>query len=114
MNRTLLTIALLGASAVTATGVYAQSAPLAGNGVSTSTMNYSALPPADAPNPKGTGATWTPTAEEAYVKSAIHDAGYAAVSDLMRGSDGTWHGHATKNNARVDVAFDRSGHITTN
>ena len=48
MNRTLLTIALLGASAVTAAGAYAQSAPLAGNGVSPSTMNYSALPSADA------------------------------------------------------------------
>jgi hypothetical protein len=114
MNRTLLTIALLGASAVTATGAYAQSAPLAGNGVSTSTMNYSAMPSADVPSPKGTGATWTPTAEEAYVKSAIHDAGYGAVSDLTRGSDGTWHARATKNNARVEVAFDRAGHITTN
>jgi hypothetical protein len=111
MNRTLLIIALLDA---TATGAYAQSAPLAGNGVSPSTMNYSAMPSAETPNPKGETATATPTAEEAYVKGAIHDAGYSAVADLMRGPDGTWHAHATKNNARLDVAFDRSGHITTN
>ena len=112
MNRTLLIIALLGTSA--ATGAYAQSAPLSGNGVSTSTMNYSALPSSETPNPKGETATATPTAEEAYVKGAIHDAGYSAVADLMRGPDGTWHARATKNNTRLEVAFDRSGRITTN
>ncbi|MDP1837684.1 MAG: hypothetical protein Q8N31_07275 [Reyranella sp.] len=97
MNRTLLAIALLGASAIVATGAQAQSSG-----------------PYPVSSPKGTGSTWTPSADEAYSKSLIQRAGYTGVSDLMRSPDGSWHGHALKENAKVDVAVDRTGRVTTN
>jgi hypothetical protein len=97
MNRTFLAIALLGASAVVATGAQAQSAG-----------------PYPVSSPKGTGATWTPSADEAYSKSLIQGAGYSGVSDLVRSPDGTWHGHAMKNDVKVDVAVDRTGRVTAN
>ncbi len=58
--------------------------------------------------------SWTPSAEASYAKAAIQSAGYSAVSDLTRGSDGTWRAHAVKNNAKVDVSVDRSGRVTAN
>lgn len=82
MNRTLLAIALLGASIAATTAVQAQS--------------------------------WTPSAEASYAKAAIQSAGYSGVSDLTRGSDGTWRAHAVKNNAKVDVSLDRAGRVTAN
>lgn len=97
MNRTLLAIALLGASVLVATGAQAQSAG-----------------PYPVGSPKGIGATWTPSADESYSKSMIQRAGYSGVSDLMRSSDGSWHGHALKDGAKVDVAIDRAGRITAN
>jgi hypothetical protein len=62
----------------------------------------------------GSGATWTPSAEEAYSKTVIQSAGYSGVSDLMRNPDGTWHGHAMKNDTRIDVAVDGIGRVTAN
>lgn len=97
MNRTLLAIALLGASAIVATGAQAQSAA-----------------PYPVNSPKGTGASWTPGAEASYAKAAIQSAGYSSVSDLTRYSDGTWRAHALKNNAKVDVSLDRAGRVTAN
>jgi hypothetical protein len=111
MHRTLITLALLGVSIVAASSVQAQSAPLAGNGVSTGTMNYSAMPQV-ANDPKGIVSTWTPSAEEAYIKEAIRGAGYSGVNSLQRDSDGTWHARAYKGQADVLVAVDRSGHIS--
>ncbi|MDP1752413.1 MAG: hypothetical protein Q8L22_23430 [Reyranella sp.] len=46
------------------------------------------------------------------MKSVIHDAGFTAISDMARGPDGTGHAHAMKNNAPVNVAVDRAGHVT--
>jgi hypothetical protein len=112
MHRTLIALALLGLSTIVASSVQAQSAgPLAGNGVSTSTMSYSAMPQV-ARDPKGITSTWTPSAEEAYIKEAIRGAGYSGVNSLERDSDGTWHGRAYKGQADVLVAVDRSGHIS--
>src|SRR5258708_29324398 len=111
MNRTFATLALLGLSTLVASTVQAQSVPLAGNGVSTSTMNYTAMPSV-ARDPKGTISTWTPSAEEAYIKETIRGAGYSGVNSLERDSDGTWHARAYKGPADVLVAVDRSGHIT--
>ena len=48
------------------------------------------------------------------MKSVIHDAGYTAIGGVARGPDGTWHAHAMKNNAAVDVTVDRAGHIVPN
>ena len=111
MHRTLIALALLGVSTVAASSVQAQSVPLAGNGVSTGTMNYAAMPQV-ARDPKGIGATWTPSAEEAFVKEEIRGAGYSGVNDLERESDGTWHARAYKGQADVLVAVDRAGHIS--
>jgi hypothetical protein len=111
MHRTLIALALLGVSTVAASSVQAQSVPLAGNGVSTGTMNYSAMPQV-AHDPKGIVSTWTPSAEEAYIKEAIRGAGYSGVNSLERDSDGTWHARAYKGQADVLVAVDRSGHIS--
>lgn len=99
MNRTTLAIALLSTLATTAATVAARAQDM-----------HSGVYPV--PNPKGTESTWTPSAEGSYVKSVIHDAGFTAISDMARGSDGTWHAHAMKNNAPVDVTVDRAGHVT--
>lgn len=111
MNRTLVTFTLLGVSALAASAVQAQSVPLSGNGVSPTTMNYSAMP-AVARDPKGTVAPFNGTAEEAYIKEEIRGAGYSGVNSLMRDSDGTWHARAYKGPADVLVAVDRSGHLS--
>ena len=112
MNRTFTTLALLGLSTLVAASAQAQSAvPLAGTGVSTSTMNYNAMP-AVARDPKGTVAPQNGTAEEAYIKEEIRGAGYSGVNSLMRDSNGTWHARAYKGPADVLVAVDRGGHIT--
>jgi hypothetical protein len=111
MHRTLIVLALLGVSTIAASSVQAQSAPLAGNGVSTGTMNYSAMPQV-ARDPKGTVAPQNGTAEEAYIKEEIRGAGYSGVNSLERDADGTWHARAYKGPADVLVAVDRSGHIS--
>jgi hypothetical protein len=111
MHRTLIALALLGVSTIAASSVQAQSVPLAGNGVSTGTMNYSAMPQV-ARDPKGIVSTWTPSAEEAYIKEAIRGAGYSGVNSLERETDGTWHARAYKGQADVLVAVDHSGHIS--
>lgn len=96
MKRTFLALALLGATA-TISGAYAQAS-------GTEAMA----------NPKGSMATWTPSAEAAYAKSAIQSAGYNSVGDLMRTADGAWHATAVKNNAKINVVLDRSGRVSTN
>ena len=111
MHRTLITLALLGVSTLAVSAVQAQSVPLAGNGVSTSTMNYTAMPQV-ARDPKGIIAPQNGTAEESYIKEEIRGAGYSGVNSLMRDTDGTWHARAYKGPADVLVAVDRSGHIS--
>ena len=101
MNRTTRTIALLGILAISA-----------GTATAGAQDMHSGVYPV--PNPKGADATWTPSAEGSYVKSVIHDAGYTAITDVARGPNGTWHAHAMKNNAAVDVTVDRAGHIVPN
>ena len=111
MTRTLASLSLLGLCIVSASAVQAQSVPLSGNGVSASTMNYSAMPQV-ARDPKGTIAPQNGTAEEAYVKEKMRAAGYSGVNSLMRDSAGTWHALAYKGPADVDLALDLGGHIT--
>lgn len=110
MNRTLTSIALVGLCILSASAVQAQSVPLAGNGVSTSTMSYAAMPDV-ARDPKGMVAPQNPTAEEAFVKEKIRGAGYTGVNSLMRDNAGTWHALAYKGPADVDVTYDLAGHI---
>ena len=111
MKHTLVTVAFLGFSTLAVSAVQAQSVPLAGNGVSAGTMNYSAMPTV-ARDPKGIVAPFNGTAEEAYIKEEIRGAGYTGVNSLMRDTDGTWHARAYKGPADVLVAVDRSGHIS--
>ena len=111
MNRTLTTLSLLGLCIASASAAQAQSVPLAGNGVSTATQNYSAMPPL-ARDPKGTIAPQNGTAEEAFIKERISAAGYTGVNSLMRDGAGTWHALAYKGPADVTVAYDLGGHIT--
>jgi hypothetical protein len=109
MHRTLIALALLGVSTLAASSVQAQSVPLAGNGVSTGTMNYSAMPQV-AHDPKGIVSTWTPSAEQAFVKEEIRGAGYSGLNSLERDSDGIWHARAGA--GRRAGGGDRSGHIS--
>lgn len=111
MNRTLVTLSLLGLCIASASVAQAQSVPLAGNGVSTATQQYTAMPPL-ARDPKGTVAPQNGTAEEAYVKEHIRGAGYTGVNSLERDASGTWHALAYKGPADVEIAFDQGGHIT--
>jgi hypothetical protein len=111
MNRTLASVSLLGLCIASASAAQAQSVPLAGNGVSTATQSYSAMPPL-ARDPKGTIAPQNGTAEEAYVKEKIRAAGYSGVNSLIRDTAGTWHALAYKGPADVEVALDQGGHIS--
>lgn len=111
MNRTVSTLTLLGLCIVSASAAQAQSVPLAGNGVSTATQNYTAMPPV-ARDPKGTIAPQNGTAEEAYVKEHIQAAGYSGVNSLFRDNAGVWHGLAYKGDADVAVALDQTGHVS--
>ena len=111
MNRTLTTLSLMGLCIASASAVQAQSVPLAGNGVSTATQQYTAMPPL-ARDPKGTIAPQNGTAEEAYVKEHMRATGYSGVNSLYRDGAGTWHALAYKGPADVELALDQSGHIT--
>jgi hypothetical protein len=111
MNRTLTALSLLGLCIASASAAQAQSVPLAGNGVSTATQSYSAMPPL-ARDPKGTIAPQNGTAEEAYVKEHMRAAGYSGVNSLYRDTAGTWHALAYKGPADVEVALDHGGHIS--
>src|SRR5438309_11873513 len=105
MNRKLATLSLLVVPLLAPALAHAQSAPLAGNGVSTSTMNYTAMP-AVSRDPKGIVAPFNGTAEEAYIKEEIRGAGYSGVNSLMRDTNGTWHARAYTGPADVEVAVD--------
>lgn len=111
MNRTFRSLAVLGLCTLATSAVQAQSVPLAGNGVSPSTMNYSAMPDVSR-DPKGIVAPFNGTAEEAYVKEQIRAAGYTGVNSLERDSDGVWHARAYKGPANVLLAFDHAGHVS--
>ena len=111
MKRFISSVALLGVCITAASAVHAQSVPLAGSGVSPSTMNYNAMPPL-ARDPKGTIAPQNGTAEEAYVKEKMRAAGYSGVNSLMRDPAGTWHALAYKGPADVELALDQGGHIS--
>jgi len=111
MNRPLTTLSLLGFCIASASAAQAQSVPLAGNGVSTATQNYTAMPPL-ARDPKGTIAPQNGTAEEAYVKEKIRSAGYSGVNSLVRDPAGTWLALAYKGPADVEIALDPGGHIS--
>ena len=91
MSRTLTTLVLLAASSLAPSLAHAQEAVR---------------------DPKGTVAPQNPTAEEAFVKEQIRGAGYTGVNSLFRDGDGTWHARAYKGPADVQVAVDRSGHIS--
>ena len=111
MNRMLSSVVAFGVVAAATSIANAQSVPLTGNGVSTATQNYTAMPQV-ARDPKGTIAPFNGTAEEAYVKERIRGAGYSGVNSLERDGNGTWHALAYKGPADVEVALDQSGHIT--
>src|SRR5262245_46691798 len=109
MNRKLVTLSLVTALLAPALA-HAQSAPADG-GFSTAPVKHKVLPQPTR-DPKGTVAPFNATAEEAYVKDQIRGAGYSGVNSLMRDGDGTWHARAYKGPADVQVAVDRSGHIS--
>lgn len=111
MKRPFSFIALAGFCMLAASAAHAQSVKLVGSGVSTSTMNYAAMPEV-ARDPKGMVAPFNGTAEEAYVKERIRAAGYTGVNSLVIDKEGVWHALAYKGSADVQLAFDRSGHIT--
>ena len=91
MSRTLTTLVLLAASSLALSLAHAQEAVR---------------------DPKGIVSPWTATAEEAFVKEEIRGAGYSGVNSLSRDIDGTWHARAYKGPADVQVAVDRSGHVS--
>jgi len=92
-NRKLVTLSLLAAPLLAPALAHAQSAQ-------------------DARNPKGIETPFNGTAEEAYIKDQIRGAGYSGVNSLMRDGDGAWHARAYKGSADVQIAVDRSGHIS--
>src|SRR5260370_5752497 len=95
MHRTLIALALLGVSTIAASSVQAQSVPFAGNGVSTGTMNYTAMPQV-ARDPKGIVAPQNGTAEEAYIKEQIRGTRCPRANRLDPDPSGTCHARAYK------------------
>jgi hypothetical protein len=51
---------------------------------------------------------------EAQARSRLESSGYSNVTGLMKGSDGTWHGMATKGSAKVKVGVDGQGNVVAN
>jgi hypothetical protein len=51
---------------------------------------------------------------EGQAKSRIQAAGYTNVSGLVKGTDGIWHGKASKAGAEMTVSLDYQGNITAN
>jgi hypothetical protein len=51
---------------------------------------------------------------ESDARQTLADAGYTAVSGLVRRPDGGWSASASKNGAPVRGGFDRTGKITSN
>ena len=50
---------------------------------------------------------------ESQAQGRIAKAGYADVSKLMKNKDGVWQGTAMKDGAKVNVALDYKGNVTT-
>jgi hypothetical protein len=50
---------------------------------------------------------------EAQARGRIAKDGYANVSKLAKNANGVWQGTATKGGARVNVALDYKGNVTT-
>jgi hypothetical protein len=50
---------------------------------------------------------------EAQAKARIEQAGFSKVTGLRKEGDGIWRATATKGDARVNVALDFRGNVTT-
>ena len=50
---------------------------------------------------------------ESQARGRIAKAGYADVSKLAKNRNGVWQGTATKDGAKVNVALDYKGNVTT-
>lgn len=50
---------------------------------------------------------------ESQAQGRISKAGFANVSKLMKNENGVWQGTAMKNGAKVNVALDYKGDVTT-
>ena len=50
---------------------------------------------------------------ESQAQGRIAKAGYANVSKLMKNENGVWQGTAMKDGAKVNVALDYKGNVTT-
>ena len=49
---------------------------------------------------------------EGEARTHIVHAGYASVSNLVKGKDGVWRGTATKNGATINVGLDFKGNVS--
>jgi len=60
-----------------------------------------------------TGATPAPSSAltEEQIRNQLEHEGYRQIAMLSRGSDGMWHGSATKDGAPVKVSIDARGNI---
>ena len=50
---------------------------------------------------------------ESQAQGRIAKAGYANVSKLMKNDNGVWQGTAMKDGAKVNIALDYKGNVTT-
>lgn len=107
--------------------VFAQSTPP----TTPSSPPVTTPPPAAAPPPTG-GPNSLPTAEppniiangsrsqggsaltQAQAERRLQEHGFRRISAMTRDRDGSWHGIAAKNGARVRVSVDDQGQISSN
>lgn len=66
-----------------------------------------------APRSTATPAAGRNSFTEAQARDRIAKAGYASVSKLAKNENGVWQGTAKKGRAKVHVALDYKGNVTT-
>ena len=96
-------IILVAAAATMATGAFAQA----------DTGSHNPAVKSAAPHTTAMAAKGHNSFTESQAQGRIAKAGFANVSKLMKNQNGVWQGTAMKGGAKVNVALDYKGNVTT-
>ena len=96
-------IILAAAAATMATGAFAQ----------TDTGSHNPAVKSAAPHTAARAAKGRNSFTESQAQGRIAKTGYTDVSKLVKDKDGVWQGTAMKGGAKVNVALDYKGNVTT-
>ncbi len=115
MQRTLLTLALIAAAGAAAAQTATTPAPSGGSATTPSTggattpgMNQ----PSATVDTNTANASGQLTGQARIAQKRIEADGYKNVQGLAQGSDGLWHGRATRGSTEVQVTVDKRGNVS--